>query len=40
MSPQQLVEPPDPNKRKYLLVFICEAVTVAALWAVGRYFSS
>jgi hypothetical protein len=25
--------------RVYVLVVVCEAVTIAALWAFGRYFS-
>jgi hypothetical protein len=30
----------DPGRaRVYVLVVVCEAVTIAALWAFGRYFS-
>jgi hypothetical protein len=31
-------EAADPNTRKYILVFICEALTIAALWALDRIF--
>jgi hypothetical protein len=31
-------EAPDPNARKYILVFVCEALTITALWALGRIF--
>jgi hypothetical protein len=35
---QQPPEPPDPNTRIYVLVVVCEAVTIAGLWALGRVF--
>jgi hypothetical protein len=38
MSLEQPAEPADPNTRIYVLVFVCEAVTIAALWALGRVF--
>jgi hypothetical protein len=37
-----LQEPPplgDRNARIYTLVFICEAITITALWVLGRIFS-
>jgi hypothetical protein len=27
------------SSRLYVLVVVCEALTIAALWALGRYFS-
>jgi hypothetical protein len=39
MPPEQPAEVPDPNIRKYILVFVCEAITITALWALGRILS-
>ena len=40
MQPREMPESSDYRmKRMYVLVFVCEAITITALWVFGRFFS-
>jgi len=39
MPPQEPAGAADRNTRLYLLVFICEAISITALWALARIYA-